>query len=86
MQSYSTLTCEKGVVNMAIKLRNKLPMELRKEKGGRKFKHRLKRYSNTHSILYRSSYQKDSRISKNLLWNFMLRALFFFGPFSIHWA
>jgi hypothetical protein len=23
---------------------------------------------NTHTILYRSSYQKDSRISKNLLW------------------
>jgi hypothetical protein len=29
---------------MAIKLHNKLPMELRKEKGERKFKHRLKRY------------------------------------------
>jgi hypothetical protein len=44
VQSYNTLTCEKGVVNMAIKLQNKLPMELRKVKGERKFKHRLKRY------------------------------------------
>jgi hypothetical protein len=33
VQSYSTLTCEKGVVNMAIKLNNKLTMELRKERG-----------------------------------------------------
>jgi hypothetical protein len=44
VQSYNTLTCEKGVVNMAIKLQNKLPMELRKEMGERKFKHRLNRY------------------------------------------
>jgi hypothetical protein len=44
VQSYNTLTCEKGVVNMAIKLHNKLPMELRKGKRERKFKHRLKRY------------------------------------------
>jgi hypothetical protein len=43
LQSYNTLTCEKEVVNMAIKLHNKLPMELRKVKGERKFKHRLKR-------------------------------------------
>jgi hypothetical protein len=33
MQNYNTLTCEKGVVNLAIKLHNKLPMELRKVKG-----------------------------------------------------
>jgi hypothetical protein len=38
------ITCEKGVANMAIKLHKKLPMELRKAKGERKFKHRLKRY------------------------------------------
>jgi hypothetical protein len=38
VKSYHTLTCEKGVVNMAIKLHNNLPMELRKEKGERKFK------------------------------------------------
>jgi hypothetical protein len=44
VQSYNTLTCEKGVVNMALKLHNKLPMELRKVKGERRFKHRLKRY------------------------------------------
>jgi hypothetical protein len=36
VQSYNTLTCEKGVVNMAIELHNKLPMELRKEKGKKK--------------------------------------------------
>jgi hypothetical protein len=29
---------------MAIKLHNKLPMELRKEEEERKFKHRFKRY------------------------------------------
>jgi hypothetical protein len=44
VRSYNTLTCENGVVNMAIKLHNKLPMEVRKEKGERTFKHRLKRY------------------------------------------
>jgi hypothetical protein len=33
VQSYNTLSCEKGVVNMAIKLHNKLPMVVRKEKG-----------------------------------------------------
>jgi hypothetical protein len=44
MQSYIALTCENGVVNMAIKLHKKLPMELSKAKGERKFKHRLKRY------------------------------------------
>jgi hypothetical protein len=33
-----------GVVNTAIKLHNQLPMELRKEKGERKCKYRLKRY------------------------------------------
>jgi hypothetical protein len=44
VQSYNTLTREKGVVNMAIKLHNKLPMELRNVKGERKFKHGLKRY------------------------------------------
>jgi hypothetical protein len=38
VQSYNTLTCEKGVVNMAIKLHNKLPMELGKEKRERKLK------------------------------------------------
>jgi hypothetical protein len=43
VQSYITLTCEKGVANMAIKL-HKLPMELRKEKGERKSKYRLYRY------------------------------------------
>jgi hypothetical protein len=42
LQSYNTLTCEKGVVNMAIKLHNELPMELRKVKGETKFKHRLR--------------------------------------------
>jgi hypothetical protein len=44
MQSYNTLICEKGVVKMAVKLHNKLPMGLRKENVERKFKHRLKRY------------------------------------------
>jgi hypothetical protein len=44
VQSCNTLTCEKGVVNMAVKLHNKLPMEIRKVKGERKFKYRLKRY------------------------------------------
>jgi hypothetical protein len=44
VQSYNTLTFEKGVVNMAIKLHKKLPMEVRKKKGERKFEHRLKRY------------------------------------------
>jgi hypothetical protein len=39
-----TLTCEKGVVNMAVKLNNKLPIEIRKEEGERKFKRRLKGY------------------------------------------
>jgi hypothetical protein len=44
-QSYNTrtLTCEKGVVNMAMKLHNKLPMEIKKVKGEIKFRHRLKR-------------------------------------------
>jgi hypothetical protein len=36
--------CEKRVVNMSIKLHNKLPMELRKEEEERKLTHRLKRY------------------------------------------
>jgi hypothetical protein len=68
VQSYNTLTCEKGVVNMAIKLHNKLPMEIRKVKGGKKSNIDLKDiYWNTHTIFYRCSYQKDSRISKNLL-------------------
>jgi hypothetical protein len=49
VQSYNALTCEKGVVNMAIKLHNKLPMKLRKVKGERKFKYRLKRYLLEHS-------------------------------------
>jgi hypothetical protein len=44
VQSCNTLTSEKGVVNMAIKLHNKLPMELRREKRERKIKHSLKRY------------------------------------------
>jgi hypothetical protein len=44
MQSYNTLTCVKGVINMAIKLHNKLSMELRKVMGERKFKHIRKRY------------------------------------------
>jgi hypothetical protein len=44
VQSYNTLTSEKGVINKAIKLHNKLPMEIRKMKGERKFKHRPKRY------------------------------------------
>jgi hypothetical protein len=44
VQSYNTLECEKGVINMAINLHKKLPMELRKVKEERKFKHRLKRY------------------------------------------
>jgi hypothetical protein len=66
VQSYNTLTREMGVVNMAIKLHNNLPMELRK--GRKKLQTELKDiYWNTHTLLYRSSYQKDSRISKNLL-------------------
>jgi hypothetical protein len=36
VQSYNTLTHEKGVINMAIKLHNKLPMEIRKSKGRKK--------------------------------------------------
>jgi hypothetical protein len=44
VQSYNTLTCEKGVINMAIKLHNGLPLELRKVKGERNFQHRLKIY------------------------------------------
>jgi hypothetical protein len=70
LQSYNTLTCEKGVVNMAIKLHNKLPMELRREKKREKANSNIdlkEMYWNTHIILYRSPYQKDSRISKNLL-------------------
>jgi hypothetical protein len=38
VQSYNTLTCKKGVVNMAIKLHNKLPMELTKEEGKKEIK------------------------------------------------
>jgi hypothetical protein len=49
---------------------NKLPMELRKEKKREKENSYIDLkdiYWNTHTILYRSSYQKVSRISKNLL-------------------
>jgi hypothetical protein len=44
VQSYNTLACEKGVINMAIKLHNRLPLELRKLKGKKEFQHRLKIY------------------------------------------
>jgi hypothetical protein len=46
---------------MAVKLHNKLPMELRKEKVEENSNIYLKDiYWNTHTILYRSSYQKNS--------------------------
>jgi hypothetical protein len=53
---------------MAIKLHNKLPMELKKKREKENSNIDLKYiYWNTRTILYRSSYQNDSRISKNLL-------------------
>jgi hypothetical protein len=61
VQSYNTLTCENGVVNMAIKLHNKLPMELRKEEGERKFKHRLKRYLLEHPYYTLQEFLSDEQ-------------------------
>jgi hypothetical protein len=64
VQSYNTLTCEKGAINMDIKLHNRLPLELRKVKGERTFQYI---YSNIHTTLYMCSYQEDNRRSKNIL-------------------
>jgi hypothetical protein len=62
LQYYSrTLTCEMGVVNMAIKLHNKLPMELRKEEGERKFKHKLKRYLLEHPYYTLQEFLSDGQ-------------------------
>jgi hypothetical protein len=39
VQKCITLMCRNGIINMGINLYNKLPLELRKVKGGREFQH-----------------------------------------------
>jgi hypothetical protein len=42
VQNYNTSTFKKNVINMGIKLYNRLPLELRKIEGFKEFKHKLK--------------------------------------------
>jgi hypothetical protein len=53
--------CRKGVINMGIKLYNKLPLELRKVKGEREFLHKLKRYLQEHSFYTLHDYLSEGQ-------------------------
>jgi hypothetical protein len=67
VQSHNTLTCEEEVINIAINYNNRLPLELRKIKGERKFQPRLKGYLLEHPYYTLHDFYQDSRMSKNLL-------------------
>lgn len=64
LQSYNTLTYEKGVINMAIKLYNRLPLKLRKVKSDSEFLRRLKRHLLEHPLYNLHEFLSEGQLNE----------------------